>query len=126
VNAVIKDRDEIEARVSICRVDCVWIVVKVRDAKEADGRSAREGRVIEARVYDVPVKRPREIVPTNLVMLIGHGIFAIVSKKKDFDSYQEVGQLLLEESLAGASARRWRGQIAYSRSLEADKFTSYE
>ena len=54
MNAVSKDREEMEARVSICRVECVWIVFKVRDAREADGRRASEGRVIEARVYDVP------------------------------------------------------------------------
>ncbi len=50
MNAVINDRDDIEARVRICRVDCVWIVVKVRDAKEADGRRASEGRVMDASV----------------------------------------------------------------------------
>lgn len=54
MNAVIKDKEEIEARVSICRVDCVWIVFRVRDARDADGRSASEGSVMDARVYDVP------------------------------------------------------------------------
>jgi hypothetical protein len=44
---VIKDKEEIEAKVSICLVDWVWIVVKVRDAREADGRSAREGRTTD-------------------------------------------------------------------------------
>ena len=70
MKAVRRDREEIEARVSICRVDCVWIVVKVRDAREADGRRASEGRVIDARVYDVPWDG--SVYPSEESMHCGH------------------------------------------------------
>jgi hypothetical protein len=40
------DREEMDARVRICRVDRVWMVASVRAAREAEGRRAREGRVI--------------------------------------------------------------------------------
>ena len=48
--AVSSDRDEIVARVRIWRVDFVWIVVRVREAREAEGRRARDGRVMLVRV----------------------------------------------------------------------------
>ena len=48
------ERDEMVARVRICWVDFVWIVVRVREAREAEGSRARDGRVMLVRVYDVP------------------------------------------------------------------------
>jgi len=48
--AVMSDREETDARVRICRVDEVWMVDRVRDALEAEGRRARDGRVIVARL----------------------------------------------------------------------------
>jgi hypothetical protein len=56
VKAVIKDSEEIEAKVSICRVDWVWMVFSVREARAAEGRRAREGRVMDEIVYDVPYR----------------------------------------------------------------------
>jgi len=50
VKAVRSDSDEMEARVRICRVDRVWIVASVRAAREAEGRRARDGRVMVVRV----------------------------------------------------------------------------
>jgi len=52
--AVSNERDEMVARVRICWVDFVWIVVRVREAREAEGSRARDGRVMLVRVYDVP------------------------------------------------------------------------
>lgn len=49
-----RDSDEMEARVRICRVDFVWMVERVREAMEAEGRRAREGRVMVVSVYEVP------------------------------------------------------------------------
>ena len=50
MKAVMRDKDEMEARVRMCRVDCVWMVASVREAREAEGRSARDGRVMFVRV----------------------------------------------------------------------------
>lgn len=44
---MIRDNEEMDANVSICRVDCVWIVVRVREARDAEGRRAREGKIID-------------------------------------------------------------------------------
>lgn len=46
VKAVMSDNEEMEANVRICRVDCVWIVERVREARDAEGRRARDGRVM--------------------------------------------------------------------------------
>jgi len=54
VYAARSDSDEMEARVRICRVDLVWMVVSVRDASEAEGRRASEGSVVLDRAYAVP------------------------------------------------------------------------
>lgn len=94
---MINDSEEMEANVRIWRVDCVWIVERVRAASEAEGKSARDGRMF-VRVYEVPwvivsfqlcistsgkwsvrygvltVSRPRDIVPTNLVTVMGHAM----------------------------------------------------
>ncbi len=40
------DTDEMDAKVSTCRVVAVWIWVRVREAEEAVGRRAREARVM--------------------------------------------------------------------------------
>jgi hypothetical protein len=50
---------------------------------------------VHLRVQPLTVKRPREIVPTNLVMLIGHGIVVILLCDGDGDYSLETGQLLL-------------------------------
>lgn len=55
LNAVIRESDETEASVRMCRDDCVWMVARVRAAREAEGRSARDGRVMVVSVYDVPL-----------------------------------------------------------------------
>lgn len=39
---------------------------KALAADEAEGSSRTDGRVRAERVYEVPVKRPNETVPTNL------------------------------------------------------------
>ena len=52
--AVIRDKEEREARVRIWRVEVVWMVVRVREAREAEGRRARDGRVMVERLYDTP------------------------------------------------------------------------
>ena len=66
------------------------------------------------------VNRPREIVPTNLVMLIGHGIFLMILKIEALEGYQGGGQLSFAASAmakggysVGAWANRWRGQRNY-------------
>jgi len=56
------------------RNDFFWMSERVRAALAADGRSCKAGTVTVQRVYDTPVNRPREIVPTNLVMVMGQGI----------------------------------------------------
>ena len=48
--AVSSERDEMVARVRIWRADFVWIVVRVREARAAEGRRARDGSVILVRV----------------------------------------------------------------------------
>jgi len=48
--AVIRDNEETEARVRRWRVDLVWIVERVRDARAAEGRTAREGRAMVLRL----------------------------------------------------------------------------
>lgn len=50
MNAVIRDREEIEARVRHVRVVEVWRAERVRLAVEAEGRRARVGRVMVERV----------------------------------------------------------------------------
>ena len=50
VYAVRREREEMEAKLRICRVDFVWIVESVRDASEAEGRRARDGSVMLVRV----------------------------------------------------------------------------
>jgi len=50
VNAVIKDREEMEARVRAWRVVEVWRAVRVRFAAVALGRRARVGSVRVVRV----------------------------------------------------------------------------
>jgi hypothetical protein len=44
VNALRSEREEMEARVRIVRVDFVWIAVRVVEAWVAEGRCARVGR----------------------------------------------------------------------------------
>jgi hypothetical protein len=55
VNALSREREEMEARVRIVRVDFVWIAVRVVEAWVAEGRRARVGRR-SVRVYDTPCK----------------------------------------------------------------------
>lgn len=62
VKAVIKLRDETEARVNVVRVVADWRVVSWALAAEALGRRARVGRVRWARVYDVPYVFVRECI----------------------------------------------------------------
>lgn len=50
VNAVIRLREEMEARVRQVRVVLVWRAERVREAVVALGRRARVGRVIVLRV----------------------------------------------------------------------------
>lgn len=50
VNAVMSEREEMEANVRIWRVDFVWMVESVREARDADGSSARDGRVMLVKV----------------------------------------------------------------------------
>ena len=50
VNAVIRERLEIEARVRAWRVVDVWSAFRVREAELALGRRARVGRVRVVRV----------------------------------------------------------------------------
>jgi hypothetical protein len=44
------ESDETDARVRIWRVERVWMWASAREALEADGRKAREGSVIVARL----------------------------------------------------------------------------
>ncbi len=37
------------ARVRIWRVEAVWMVIRVREARDAEGRRARDGRVMVLR-----------------------------------------------------------------------------
>lgn len=48
--AVMREREEMDASVRIWRVDFVWMVERVREAREAEGRRARDGRVMLVRV----------------------------------------------------------------------------
>lgn len=48
------EREETAARVSIWRVEAVWMVERVRAAVDADGRRAREGNVMVVRLYETP------------------------------------------------------------------------
>ena len=50
VNAVMRESEEIDARVRQVRVVDVWRAVRVWRAVEAEGRSARVGRVKVLRV----------------------------------------------------------------------------
>lgn len=43
---MMRDREEIDARVRIWRVAVVWMYVRVWRAWEAEGRSARAGRIV--------------------------------------------------------------------------------
>ena len=93
------ESDATDARVSIWRVERIWMLDRARAAFEAEGRRARDGRVIVVRLYETPygqkrlhqprprssptmwigkltVRSPRDIVPTNLVMLIGDTILS--------------------------------------------------
>jgi hypothetical protein len=49
-----RDREEIDAKVSTWRVVAVWIRARVREAEEAVGRRARDGRVMVEMVYEMP------------------------------------------------------------------------
>lgn len=49
-----RDREAMDAKVRTCRVVAVWIWVRVREAEEAVGRSAREGSVIVEALYEMP------------------------------------------------------------------------
>lgn len=44
-----RDREEMEARVRMRAVERSWMVARARAAREAEGRRAREGRVIVER-----------------------------------------------------------------------------
>jgi len=48
------ESEEMEASVRICRVDFCWMLVRVREARAAEGRSASAGSVIVLRLYDTP------------------------------------------------------------------------
>jgi hypothetical protein len=48
------ESDETDARLSIWRVERVWIADRAREALEAEGRRASEGRVIVVRLYETP------------------------------------------------------------------------
>ncbi len=50
VKAVMREIEEMDARVRICRVDFSWIVVRVLLAREAEGRKASDGRVTVERL----------------------------------------------------------------------------
>lgn len=52
--AVTSDSDEIDARVRIWRVERVCMLDKARDAFEADGRRASDGRATVVRLYETP------------------------------------------------------------------------
>ena len=45
-----RERELIEARVRMWRVERSWMVLRVRRARAAEGRRAREGRVMEVRL----------------------------------------------------------------------------
>lgn len=49
-----REREEIDASVRICRVDVCWIVVRVREARVAEGSVDKEGRVRVEREYEIP------------------------------------------------------------------------
>lgn len=50
VKAVSREIEETEARERIWRVDFSWMSERVRAARAAEGRTAREGRVIVVRL----------------------------------------------------------------------------
>lgn len=52
--AVMSESEATEARVRIWRVERVWMQDRARAAFEAEGRRAREGRVIVVRLYETP------------------------------------------------------------------------
>lgn len=52
--AVMSESEATEARVSIWRVERTWMLDRARAAFEAEGRRARDGRVIVVRLYETP------------------------------------------------------------------------
>jgi hypothetical protein len=63
--AVMSESEETEARVSIWRVERVWMVERAREALEAEGRRAREGRVMVVRLYETPYEARSVRCSTN-------------------------------------------------------------
>ncbi len=51
---MIRDKEEMDAKVRTWRVVAVWIWLRVREAEEAVGRRARDGRVIVEMLYEMP------------------------------------------------------------------------